>query len=158
MTDCTKGATWSIWVKLGHPLSICEILHNYSAGRSTGIALVSRHGQGLGYYFSVYATSTRKWYLNDFGKNVDPFKWTHITLTFHKDHGICAYINGNHIACGNSNSASSIKASKMNFQIGYNWSSGRRCHLYADDFAVWRSVLTEKAVRQLYEETKLRIQ
>ena len=92
--------------------------------------------------------------MNGFGKDVDPYKWTHITLTFHQDSGICSYINGNRIACGNSNKATHVTTYSKNFQIGYHWTSGGRCHLYADDFAVWKSVLTEKDVKQIYDESK----
>lgn len=92
--------------------------------------------------------------MSGFGKTVDPYKWTHITLTFHQDTGICAYINGKRIACGNDNSAASITTNTQRLQIGFNWYFGERCHLYADDLAVWRSVLTDKDVKQMYDQSK----
>ena len=94
------------------------------------------------------------WSLSQFGKNMNPLKWNHIVVTFHPDTGLCAYINGKRAACANSYWTKVLPVKNNLLRIGFHWDSGGRCLLYADDFAVWRSLLTEKDVRQLYEETK----
>ena len=102
----------------------------------------------------MFGATGTAWGLSQFGKNVNPLKWNHIVVTFHPDIGICAYINGKRNACANSYWTKVLPVKNHLLRIGFHWDSGGRCLLYADDFAVWRSLLTEKDVRQLYEETK----
>ncbi len=149
----SDGSTYSIWVKLRKEDASSSILQGDNSWMSTGTWLVFKPGKG--FKFEVYGATGTACGLDQFEKNVNPLKWNHIVVTFRQDTGVCGHVNGKLAARENYKWTKVLPVETNRLWIGFHWDSGGWCLLYyADDFAIWRSVLTDKDVRQLYEETK----
>ena len=108
-----------------------------------------------GYHFQVSLTTSKRWIVTNFGKNVTRQHWNHFTFTVNDDVGVCAYVNGVKEKCESaSKSVSLYSNSNVAMRIGGTWAANTVPEMFVDDFALWKAALTEEEVHMLYQLSK----
>ena len=108
-----------------------------------------------GYHFQISMSNSKRWIVNNFGKNVIRQHWNHFTMTVNDDTGVCAYVNGVKENCQNAPTSVSLSGnSNVAMRLGGTWAANSVPEMFVDDFALWKATLTEEEVRSLYESSK----
>eukprot|EP00794_Sanderia_malayensis_P009489 gene9489-10480_t len=151
LKDCNTGVTYSIWIKFTQE-ELRKQRRSYIMGNSqrnkAGIIFWANDDRSNGYTFEFRAGA--KWWFLVFGHNVLAYRWTHFAITFQKDSGICAYVNGVLNKCGGTVSNQKTALESSCFRLGYYTTSSPVSGMFMDDFATWCTTLSETAVKEVY--------
>ncbi len=105
-----------------------------------------------GYFFGIVPASNKFHKLESFGTNIRPENWNNFVFTYLGSLGLCAYINGDKVACDSAVYSTTATTTATRFKIGYKWDSAARTEMLVDDFAVWKTVLSENEIKQMYKD------
>ena len=127
-----------------------------SPGVQRALRFIGLPNKNDGYNFQVSLTTSKRWVVGNFGKNVIRQHWNHFTITVNNDVGVCAYVNGVKEKCESTSQSVSLSGnSNIAMRIGGTWPSHSAVpEMFVDDFAIWKATLTEEEVRILYESSK----
>ena len=147
----TTKLTYSFWIKyqkkqIGRR---ANIIRRYSPSSRAGISLLST---SAGYDFTCSLSGNKRWEILDFGNTVNQTRWNQFTFTVDDSLRVCAYINGVREKC-HDKSVYDVFSTGYNtaVRIGGDWYAGAEPAIYFDDFAIWRVILTEEEVLELYK-------
>eukprot|EP00795_Rhopilema_esculentum_P003324 gene3324-1661_t len=153
--SCQPTVTYSLWIKFTKFQAIRSaiIMLSYNSGVRTGMSFKARNtGE---FEFAISVSTSKRWFLHPFGRNVVRTRWNQFTLTVDDNIGVCAFINGVKDACQTTyQSVSLTDYANTAVRLGGAWFADSEPDIYIDDFAVWQVALTENEVKNLYEQTK----
>ena len=130
-----------------------DIMSSCKYGSNPGLKFHTSQ-TGSGYDAQINPDGPNEWLLHGFGKGVLALKWTNFIITYHKDRGMCAYINGRLDTCANITRTRTLTPdnSIRCFILGYGTSILPENTIFYDDFAVWNDVLEPADVKEIYTQ------
>ena len=152
-STCTT-VTYSIWLKYQRKQvgKTTFIIRSYAFGSKTGILMENRNG---GYLAKFQLGDEKRWAL-EFGKQINQIVWNQFTFTIDNSVQACAYINGVKEICETKPSSNAYTIdSNVKVKLGGGWLNGNEPAIYFDNFAIWRSILTDDEVMMLYNDSKI---
>ena len=108
-----------------------------------------------GYHVSFLLGDRKRWDIVDFGRNINQVLWNHFAFTVDNNARACAYINGVKEKC-NSKSVYDFYYVAQNTAVRFGGDgSADKPAMYFDDFAIWKTILTDGEILELYRENMM---
>ena len=150
-----QTVTYSLWLKFSKEEATEKRKRSIIRSQSFSYKYIHFSKIGADFSFDITASGTKKWYIPNFGANIDQSLWNHFAFTLDDSKKACAYINGKQQACDHIPWTVSIGGRYNEVKIGGGYESTDMATMSVDEMAIWKKTLTPEEIKLVYDESKV---